>query len=323
MKSFSQLREDIKPAWITSTTDLVFGIGYNNNNPLDGPMYLPMVGRAKDIFRFPGTKAAHFTDIDGAMQVIKMQNKRRNQLSVTTEFALDFSGIHRSGVAMLLEGEIYARTEQDQFTVPSSGGVRWINLSYFESSKIKRLHGVINKFIMEFYTNFAIELSNSGIELSNKSDRDNSEVIEKIKKGHYDTYSINPRIFNKPTPTEKKIIEKYIGIYFKVSEKLLLRYQNDLKQEVFKNLKQSGYLDYDEAVMDNFRVLKIIVDPRPGSANRTNKTLYKKGYFKLKETAKNHNIPFYSYYEQKDAFNEYKLEMENVIDEINTRGAYA
>ena len=282
MKTFKQIRESVQ--WQTSAMDIIFGTVGQHSNKYYHPM-IPITNKIEKIFSIGNSTAFHFTNYEGAMRVMNNQNVRSKHLSATTSFNNKFYGVHHRGVVMQLTGEIVAPNSLDSMTIPDKSGKRWISLTQFahESAKIEKLNEVfMNKLDKYFYPKFIEEVHQY---IKNNDDaqkhiqdaftdkripgylRDEDgfeKLMRRLSETDTDHNSMMYTLLDLYRHTNKfqlfpKIVEKYIEHYFVISEKVISRFQDEIR-EIFINMggvDDSYEEDYNEVVLSKYSLDKI------------------------------------------------------------------
>jgi len=275
MIKFKELKE---AQWQQSAFAIIFGLSdpsskfarnsrtYSNSDA-PSPMF-PITKKIEDTLKWNHDLlyAYHITDIPGAIRVIQNQNKKNFQLATSLHFDSESvsvsRGMHNAGVGILLRGTVSAFGMGDLFSVPDNSGKRWTNFimlmfgvsdpyAHFSSSIEIKVHKVlerIERHLHKFYTKFYEEINMDPFPF-----RTYSDII-------YNNRNIQDIILE----TDKKIKEKYVRTYIVMAEKIIEKYRDgiqEIKDEIFIRISnkesQEHYDGYTEAIMTNFKVMKV------------------------------------------------------------------
>ena len=148
--------------WLDSAWKHIIGTGIGKRSiPLTSKLF-------KKIWATPiRVTAFHITDEDGAMHVLRNQNKKGVALSVmprapelTSELLTQ--GIWKSGVILKMSANILMAGTSDIMSVPDKSGRRWVGIQEVERIVIPELRASFSKLINDtlFYSLVLVLLKN-------------------------------------------------------------------------------------------------------------------------------------------------------------------
>lgn len=256
MKAFKTHLKESNVKWRTDTFSIIF---------LTDIKRTPLMASSK-LFKNlekKGLLVYHVTNYEGAIDVIKNQKRRNFQLSssINTGEILSYrSGVHRSGVGLLLKGDIPLSFDTDFFTVPDNSGYRWFlieHLTRVESKSDKEKFEAIRErlttakikivdLLYDEYIKVKVEQVPGG------ESRKNPTLNDKL--GSLSFYS---------EKIPKKVKEKYIELYIKTMSIYMKRYEKELQNLFLKHQIHSMKMDdmdnYAESVVYNYTVRHVLI----------------------------------------------------------------
>ena len=257
MKSFRGYLQERAPAWTESLSTALFDLTRTDIMIPLSPSILKRIWP-----KLPRTTVFHLTDYAGVSRLKKMQGGKRSISSFwNIEPIVLQDGIRTDGGYVVeLEGDILAAGPDDIMSQPDKTGRRWLTLSTLLDPvdkhgmgggvKLKRMENDIEEMMIEIIMKYA----DDPIHMPNVK---NSWIALGKEYGSRDT-------------EDKKIKGQIIGEYIDGMEGVMKKHSKQLKSVLLDYAKKkiqepdedSGETpDWDEVVVNNFKIQKIHVTP--------------------------------------------------------------
>ena len=283
--------------WLDSAWKHIIGTGIGKRSiPLTSKLF-------KKIWATPiRVTAFHITDEDGAMHVLRNQNKKGVALSVmprapelTSELLTQ--GIWKSGVILKMSANILMAGASDIMSVPDKSGRRWVGIQEVERIVIPELRPRFSKLINDTQNDAIVDLvtqlknlietisgdyvagafggvaGNRGtIELFSSLIREYSKRggIMPFSLGHSlvdEIDSLKGRLWEKDQKKVNTIlsafVKKHIEDTNKIMETFLVKSREDVEQIAnAKNFNDNNTFGYEELVANEYKILAVAWYPR-------------------------------------------------------------
>ena len=283
--------------WLDSAWKHIIGTGIGKRSiPLTSKLF-------KKIWATPiRVTAFHITDEDGAMHVLRNQNKKGVALSVmprapelTSELLTQ--GIWKSGVILKMSANILMAGTSDIMSVPDKSGRRWVGIQEVERIVIPELRASFSKLINDTQNDSIVDLvtqlknlietisgdyvagafggvaGNMGtIELFSSLIREYSKRggIMPFSLGHSlvdEIDSLKGRLWVKDQKKVNTIlsafVKKHIEDTNKIMETFLVKSREDVEQiAIAKNFNDNNTFGYEELVANEYKILAVAWYPR-------------------------------------------------------------
>ena len=283
--------------WLDSAWKHIIGTGIGKRSiPLTSKLF-------KKIWATPiRVTAFHITDEDGAMHVLRNQNKKGVALSVmprapelTSELLTQ--GIWKSGVILKMSANILMAGASDIMSVPDKSGRRWVGIQEVERIVIPELRASFSKLINDTQNDSIVDLvtqlknlietisgdyvagafggvaGNMGtIELFSSLIREYSKRggIMPFSLGHSlvdEIDSLKGRLWVKDQKKVNTIlsafVKKHIEDTNKIMETFLVKSREDVEQiAIAKNFNDNNTFGYEELVANEYKILAVAWYPR-------------------------------------------------------------
>lgn len=283
--------------WLDSAWKHIIGTGIGKRSiPLTSKLF-------KKIWATPiRVTAFHITDEDGAMHVLRNQNKKGVALSVmprapelTSELLTQ--GIWKSGVILKMSANILMAGASDIMSVPDKSGRRWVGIQEVERIVIPELRASFSKLINDTQNDAIVDLvtqlknlietisgdyvagafggvaGNMGtIELFSSLIREYSKRggIMPFSLGHSlvdEIDSLKGRLWEKDQKKVNTIlsafVKKHIEDTNKIMETFLVKSREDVERIAnAKNFSLENTYGYEELVANQYKILAVAWYPR-------------------------------------------------------------
>jgi hypothetical protein len=283
--------------WLDSAWKHIIGTGIGKRSiPLTSKLF-------KKIWATPiRVSAFHITDEDGAMHVLRNQNKKGVALSVmprapelTSELLTQ--GIWKSGVILKMSANILMAGASDIMSVPDKSGRRWVGIQEVERIVIPELRASFSKLINDTQNDAIVDLvtqlknlietisgdyvagafggvaGNMGtIELFLSLIREYSKRggIMPFSLGHSlvdEIDSLKGRLWEKDQKKVNSIlsafVKKHIEDTNKIMETFLVKSREDVERIAnAKNFSLENTYGYEELVANQYKILAVAWYPR-------------------------------------------------------------
>ena len=283
--------------WLDSAWKHIIGTGIGKRSiPLTSKLF-------KKIWATPiRVTAFHITDEDGAMHVLRNQNKKGVALSVmprapelTSELLTQ--GIWKSGVILKMSANILMAGASDIMSVPDKSGRRWVGIQEVERIVIPELRASFSKLINDTQNDAIVDLvtqlknlietisgdyvagafggvaGNMGtIELFSSLIREYSKRggIMPFSLGHSlvdEIDSLKDRLWEKDQKKVSSIlsafVKKHIEDTNKIMETFLVKSREDVERIAnAKNFSPENTFGYEELVANEYKILAVAWYPR-------------------------------------------------------------
>ena len=283
--------------WLDSAWKHIIGTGIGKRSiPLTSKLF-------KKIWATPiRVTAFHITDEDGAMHVLRNQNKKGVALSVmprapdlTSELLTQ--GIWKSGVILKMSANILMAGASDIMSVPDKSGRRWVGIQEVERIVIPELRASFSKLINDTQNDAIVDLvtqlknlietisgdyvagafggvaGNMGtIELFSSLIREYSKRggIMPFSLGHSlvdEIDSLKGRLWEKDQKKVNTIlsafVKKHIEDTNKIMETFLVKSREDVERIAnAKNFSPENTYGYEELVANQYKILAVAWYPR-------------------------------------------------------------
>ena len=283
--------------WLDSAWKHIIGTGIGKRSiPLTSKLF-------KKIWATPiRVTAFHITDEDGAMHVLRNQNKKGVALSVmprapelTSELLTQ--GIWKSGVILKMSANILMAGASDIMSVPDKSGRRWVGIQEVERIVIPELSREFSKLINDTQNDAIVDLvtqlknlietisgdyvagafggvaGNRGtIELFSSLIREYSKRggIMPFSLGHSlvdEIDSLKGRLWEKDQKKVNTIlsafVKKHIEDTNKIMETFLVKSREDVERIAnAKNFSPENTFGYEELVANQYKILAVAWYPR-------------------------------------------------------------
>lgn len=283
--------------WLDSAWKHIIGTGIGKRSiPLTSKLF-------KKIWATPiRVSAFHITDEDGAMHVLRNQNKKGVALSVmprapelTSELLTQ--GIWKSGVILKMSANILMAGASDIMSVPDESGRRWVGIQEVERIVIPELRASFSKLINDTQNDAIVDLvtqlknlietisgdyvagafggvaGNMGtIELFSSLIREYSKRggIMPFSLGHSlvdEIDSLKGRLWEKDQKKVNSIlsafVKKHIEDTNKIMETFLVKSREDVERIAnAKNFSLENTYGYEELVANQYKILAVAWYPR-------------------------------------------------------------
>ena len=283
--------------WLDSAWKHIIGTGIGKRSiPLTSKLF-------KKIWATPiRVTAFHITDEDGAMHVLRNQNKKGVALSVmprapelTSELLTQ--GIWKSGVILKMSANILMAGASDIMSVPDKSGRRWVGIQEVERIVIPELRASFSKLINDTQNDAIVDLvtqlknlietisgdyvagafggvaGNMGtIELFSSLIREYSKRggIMPFSLGHSlvdEIDSLKGRLWEKDQKKVNTIlsvfVKKHIEDTNKIMETFLVKSREDVERIAnAKNFSPENTFGYEELVANQYKILAVAWYPR-------------------------------------------------------------
>ena len=283
--------------WLDSAWKHIIGTGIGKRSiPLTSKLF-------KKIWATPiRVTAFHITDEDGAMHVLRNQNKKGVALSVmprapelTSELLTQ--GIWKSGVILKMSANILMAGASDIMSVPDKSGRRWVGIQEVERIVIPELRASFSKLINDTQNDAIVDLvtqlknlietisgdyvagafggvaGNMGtIELFSSLIREYSKRggIMPFSLGHSlvdEIDSLKGRLWEKDQKKVNSIlsafVKKHIEDTNKIMETFLVKSREDVERIAnAKNFSPENTFGYEELVANEYKILAVAWYPR-------------------------------------------------------------
>ena len=283
--------------WLDSAWKHIIGTGIGKRSiPLTSKLF-------KKIWATPiRVTAFHITDEDGAMHVLRNQNKKGVALSVmprapdlTSELLTQ--GIWKSGVILKMSANILMAGTSDIMSVPDKSGRRWVGIQEVERIVIPELRASFSKLINDTQNDAIVDLvtqlknlietisgdyvagafggvaGNMGtIELFSSLIREYSKRggIMPFSLGHSlvdEIDSLKGRLWEKDQKKVNSIlsafVKKHIEDTNKIMETFLVKSREDVERIAnAKNFSPENTFGYEELVANQYKILAVAWYPR-------------------------------------------------------------
>ena len=283
--------------WLDSAWKHIIGTGIGKRSiPLTSKLF-------KKIWATPiRVTAFHITDEDGAMHVLRNQNKKGVALSVmprapelTSELLTQ--GIWKSGVILKMSANILMAGASDIMSVPDKSGRRWVGIQEVERIVIPELRASFSKLINDTQNDAIVDLvtqlknlietisgdyvagafggvaGNMGtIELFSSLIREYSKRggIMPFSLGHSlvdEIDSLKGRLWEKDQKKVNSIlsafVKKHIEDTNKIMETFLVKSREDVERIAnAKNFSPENTYGYEELVANQYKILAVAWYPR-------------------------------------------------------------
>ena len=283
--------------WLDSAWKHIIGTGIGKRSiPLTSKLF-------KKIWATPiRVTAFHITDEDGAMHVLRNQNKKGVALSVmprapelTSELLTQ--GIWKSGVILKMSANILMAGTSDIMSVPDKSGRRWVGIQEVERIVIPELRASFSKLINDTQNDAIVDLvtqlknlietisgdyvagafggvaGNMGtIELFSSLIREYSKRggIMPFSLGHSlvdEIDSLKGRLWEKDQKKVNSIlsafVKKHIEDTNKIMETFLVKSREDVERIAnAKNFSLENTYGYEELVANQYKILAVAWYPR-------------------------------------------------------------
>jgi hypothetical protein len=303
MQSFSEYIQESKSInakignyyvvqWLDSAWKHIIGTGIGKRSiPLTSKLF-------KKIWQTPiRVTAFHITDEDGAMHVLRNQNKKGVALSVMPR-APDLTsqlltqGIWKSGVILKMSANILMAGASDIMSVPDKSGRRWVGIQEVERIVIPELRASFSKLINDTQNDAIVDLvtqlknlietisgdyvagafggvaGNMGtIELFSSLIREYSKRggIMPFSLGHSlvdEIDSLKERLWEKDQKKVNSIlsafVKKHIEDTNKIMETFLVKSREDVERiAIAKNFSLENTYGYEELVANQYKILAV------------------------------------------------------------------
>jgi len=283
--------------WLDSAWKHIIGTGIGKRSiPLTSKLF-------KKIWATPiRVSAFHITDEDGAMHVLRNQNKKGVALSVmprapdlTSELLTQ--GIWKSGVILKMSANILMAGASDIMSVPDKNGRRWVGIQEVERIVIPELRAAFSKLINDTQNDGIVDLltqlknlletisgdyvagafggvagNRGSIELFLSLIREYSKRggIMPFSLGHSlvdEIDSLKGRLWEKDQKKVNSIlsafVKKHIEDTNKIMETFLVKSREDVEQiAIAKNFNDNNTYGYEELVANEYKILAVAWYPR-------------------------------------------------------------
>ena len=252
MKTFKQYLKERAPAWTESLSTMLFDVNLGIGH-LPIPMSPPIFKRIwPDSIR---SRVFHLTDYEGVKKLSKMQGKKK---SISAFYNIEPSmityGIKTEGSYVVeMDADILAAAPDDIASMPDKTGRRWLiwNTVLYDmggGSKIKKMEKDLEELLMDLVMKYAEDPGRLGM-----------PNIIKSWMG-----------LGKESKSDGKLKSLIIKDYLDGMEKIMKKYSKPLrsiftdytKKRIQDPDEDSGEVeDWDELVVNNFKIIKIHVGP--------------------------------------------------------------
>ena len=283
--------------WLDSAWKHIIGTGIGKRSiPLTSKLF-------KKIWATPiRVTAFHITDEDGAINVLRNQNKKGVALSVmprAPDLKSDLlaQGIWKSGVILKMSANILMAGTSDIMSVPDKSGRRWVGIQEVERIVIPELRASFSKLINDTQNDAIVDLvtqlknlietisgdyvagafggvaGNMGtIELFSSLIREYSKRggIMPFSLGHSlvdEIDSLKGRLWEKDQKKVNSIlsafVKKHIEDTNKIMETFLVKSREDVERIAnAKNFSPENTFGYEELVANQYKILAVAWYPR-------------------------------------------------------------
>jgi len=204
---------------------------------MDYACYVPLTGKFQKLFsanKLPRLRLIHTTDIDGALNLVKIQGNKRKQISASNfqSSAIPRIGIttdREPGIVVELDADVHFAHWSDAYTALDSSGMRWLDLMHITTMT----GGLVTPL----------------------------KLIKEIRK-----FKI---ALDKEIPdasSNKRDMQKYIRSYILYCEKVVAPQLHDVYQFSWREFISSTApsdgkrsVDFDEFVASNIKIVKFYV----------------------------------------------------------------
>ena len=253
MKSFKQYLKERAPAWTESLSTMLFDLPRAGYKDVKIPLSPAIFKRVWP--KSVRSKVFHLTDYNGVQRLIKMQGKKKS-ISAFYNIAVDriSYGIQtEGGYVVEMDADVLAAAADDISSQPDKTGRRWLTWSTIlgemgGGSKIKKMEKDLSELLMDLVMKYAEDPGASGMPNINKAWGNLGKEYKSDGKG------------------KSLIIKDYID----GMEKIMKKYSKPL-QSIFTDYTKKRTLDpdedsgeveeWDELVVNNFKIIKIHVGP--------------------------------------------------------------
>ena len=252
MLRFKQYLKERAPAWTESLSTMLFDVGRGIGD-LPIPMSSPIFKRIwPDSVR---SRVFHLTDYEGVKKLSKMQGKKK---SISAFYNIHSSRIDygiktEGGFITELDADVLAAAPDDIASMPDKTGRRWLiwNTVLYDmggGSKIKKMEKDLEELLMDLVMKYAEDPGRLGM-----------PNIIKSWMG-----------LGKESKSDGKLKSLIIKDYLDGMEKIMKKYSKPLrsiftdytKKRIQDPDEDSGEVeDWDELVVNNFKIIKIHVGP--------------------------------------------------------------
>ena len=256
MLRFKQYLKERAPAWTESLSSILFDLPRAGYKDVKIPLSPAIFKRIwPDSVR---SKVFHLTDYSGVQRLIKMQGKKKS-ISAFYNIAVDriSYGIQtEGGYVVEMDADVLAAAPDDIGSQPDKTGRRWLTwetiLKYMGGgSKIKKMEKDLSELLMDLIMKYAEDPGASGMPNINKAWGNLGREYNQFRDGG---------------KTKSLIIKDYIDgmekIMKKYSKPLRSIFTDYTKKRTLDPDEDSGVVEeWDELVVNNFKIIKIHVGP--------------------------------------------------------------
>lgn len=283
--------------WLDSAWKHIIGTGIGKRSiPLTSKLF-------KKIWATPiRVTAFHITDEDGAMHVLRNQNKKGVALSVmprapdlTSELLTQ--GIWKSGVILKMSANILMAGASDIMSVPDKSGRRWVGIQEVERIVIPELRASFSKLINDTQNDAIVNLVTQLKNLIETISGDyvagafggvagnmgtielfSSLIREYSKRGGIMPFSLEAKLVDEIDSLkgrlwekdQKKVntilsafVKKHIEDTNKIMETFLVKSREDVERIAnAKNFSLENTFGYEELVANEYKILAVAWYPR-------------------------------------------------------------
>ena len=278
MLRFKQYLKERAPAWTESLSSILFDLPRAGYKDVKIPLSPAIFKRIwPDSVR---SKVFHLTDYSGVQRLIKMQGKKKS-ISAFYNIAVDriSYGIQtEGGYVVEMDADVLAAAPDDIGSQPDKTGRRWLTwetiLKYMGGgSKIKKMEKDLSELLMDLIMKYAEDPGASGMPNINKAWGNLGKEYKSDGKG-------KSLIIKDYIDGMEKIMKKY-------SKPLRSIFTDYTKKRIQDPDEDSGEVeDWDELVVNNFKIIKIHVGPEYADDFMDDKDIY--------------GFPFALYYDEGD-----------------------
>ena len=269
MLRFKQYLKERAPAWTESLSSILFDLPRAGYKDVKIPLSPAIFKRIwPDSVR---SKVFHLTDYSGVQRLIKMQGKKKS-ISAFYNIAVDriSYGIQtEGGYVVEMDADVLAAAPDDIGSQPDKTGRRWLTwetiLKYMGGgSKIKKMEKDLSELLMDLIMKYAEDPGASGMPNINKAWGNLGREYNQFRDGG---------------KTKSLIIKDYIDgmekIMKKYSKPLRSIFTDYTKKRTLDPDEDSGVVEeWDELVVNNFKIIKIHVGPEYGEDFQDDDDIY-------------------------------------------------